>query len=58
MQAEPGRELKAVADFIGLAPAPPCRPRPWGEWAGRWQDHEAALAPVLPVLAPWLEIRR
>ncbi len=53
--ADPGREMKAMADFIGLAPdaALPV-PSVAAERAGSWRDHEAALAPVLPVLAPWL----
>lgn len=51
LRAEPAREMKAVADFIGLGgdlvpPALAASPR--------WQDYEAELGPVLPTLVPSL----
>ncbi|HYN45630.1 MAG TPA: sulfotransferase [Allosphingosinicella sp.] len=52
-------EAKAVCDHIGVArPADGLVAGAAGtdaEGAGRWRDYEAQLAPVLPVLAPWLE---
>ena len=53
LRADPRPELKAVADFIGLArEADPPVPAPGGEGAGDWRHYADELAPVLPVLAP------
>jgi tetratricopeptide (TPR) repeat protein len=49
--ANPAREMKAAADFIGLAREVAV---PVARAACSWRDHEAELAPVLPLLAPWL----
>ncbi|HYD11426.1 MAG TPA: sulfotransferase [Allosphingosinicella sp.] len=51
--ADPGGEMKALADFIGLPRGGALSaPASWTGEVGRWQDHEDALAPVLPLLAP------
>ncbi len=54
--ADPEGEMKALADFIGLPrDAALAAPAALAAGPGRWRDHAAALAPVLPLLAPWLE---
>ena len=52
--AADGGERQALAAFIGLAPdsLAGTAADPWP--GGVWRHHEAALAPVLPLLAPWL----
>jgi hypothetical protein len=53
-------QCKALCDFVGLAWEPALRD--FASRAGQrreggshWHDYAAALAPVLPVLAPWIE---
>jgi tetratricopeptide (TPR) repeat protein len=53
-------QSKALCDFIGLAWEPGLRdfasgPGRRSEGGSRWQDYAASLAPVLPVLRPWIE---
>jgi tetratricopeptide (TPR) repeat protein len=52
--ADPGREAKAIGDFIGID-----RIEPAGDigasGVGEWRDYEAELAPALAALAPWIE---
>lgn len=55
LAADPDGEMAVLASFIGLLPATGSAALGGiGGGRGAWRGHEAALAPVLPVLAPWI----
>jgi hypothetical protein len=57
--ADPGREVRAICDLLGLERTPELR-----DFAGRieraqdggvWRDYASEMSPVLPILQPWIE---
>jgi Tfp pilus assembly protein PilF len=57
LAADFDKETKALCATLGIDWTPDLRPAgdPGAYGIGRWHDYEEQMAPVLPVLQPWIE---
>jgi tetratricopeptide (TPR) repeat protein len=53
--ADPEGETRALCDYLGLAPTAAAPTGLNTDGIGKWRGYETEMAPVMPLLAPWLD---